>query len=477
MAYRYGDRYQMNLFPESIEDYVSPDDPVRAYDAFVETLNLSELEIAIDEKKEGNPEYYPKTMLKLLLYGYSYGTRGSRKLERACYHNISFIWLMGGLKPDHKTISEFRKRNKKKLKNIIKQCAKMCVKLGLIEGNTLFVDGTKIRANASINNTFTKERAETLLENIDKRIEQILDECDAIDEKEQNNFSLVKMQEELKDKKVLRAKIENIVKELQEEDKKSINLIDKACVKVKGRQGTHAGYNGQIVVDEKHGLIVNSDVVSASNDSNQFSVQIEQANEVIEHKCNNACSDAGYSSIDDLKKIDDQGINVIVPSQKQAHGTKSKLFDKEHFKYDRDKDCYICPCGHILQYSFFDKFKKHRIYQIIDKSICLTCKHFGSCTKSVINGRKIRRLLNEDIKLKLEQKYKEQKSQDIYKLRKERVEHQFGHIKRNLGVTSFFLKGLDGVKAEMSLFSSCFNILRMVTICCGVQKFIVKLST
>lgn len=475
MAYRYGDRNQMNLFPESIEEYVAPDDPVRAYDAFVETLNLSELGINIDEEKEGNPEYYPKAMLKLLLYGYSYGTRGARKLERACYHNISFIWLMGGLKPDHKTISEFRKKNKKALKNIIKQCAKMCIKLGLIEGNTLFVDGSKIRANASINNIFTKERAETLLKNIDKRIEQILNECDTIDEKEQNDSSLVKMQEELKDKKTLKAKIEDIVKELENEEKEYINSTDKDSVKIKGRQGTHAGYNGQIVVDEKHALIINSDVVNESNDLNQFAEQIEKANVVLSKQCENACGDAGYSDAEELKKIDDKGINVIVPSSKQAHGKEISPFDKAKFKYDSKNDCYICPQGYNLTYSFCDDNKNLKTYQIKDKHLCLKCSNYGICTKSK-KGRSIKRHYYEDTRIKIENQYTSEKSQAIYKLRKEKVEHPFGHIKRNLGVSSFLIRGLDGAKAEMSLFASCFNILRMITIYCGVQGFISKLT-
>ena len=184
MAYQYGDRFQMNLFPKSIEEYVGPEDPVRAYDAFVETLNLMELGIIWDEEQVGHPEYDPKAMLKLLVYGYSYGIRSSRKLERATYHNVSFIWLMGGLMPDHKTIARFRKNNKKPLKNILKQCAQLCIRLGLIEGNTLFVDGSKIRANASIDNIWTQERCEKYLKNIDEHIESILKECDVIDEKE-----------------------------------------------------------------------------------------------------------------------------------------------------------------------------------------------------------------------------------------------------------------------------------------------------
>ena len=476
MAYRYGDRYQMNMFPQSIEDYVAKDDPVRAYDAFAGTLDLKELGIVIEADKEGNPQYDPEAMVKLLLYGCSYGIRSSRKLERACYHNISFIWMMGGLKPDHKTISEFRKNNKRALAGIIKQCARLCVKLGLIEGNTLFTDGSKIRANASINNSFTKERAERLLANIDKRIEQILTECDRTDEKERDESSHVKLSEELKDKQVLKNKIADALAELKDSHKKSINITDDECVKVKGRQGIHAGYNGQIVVDEKHGLIANSDVVSESTDINQFSSQIEQAQTVIGHPCKNACADAGYANTDNLKRIHDKDITVIVPTKSQAHDTKSGPFDKEQFRYDDTNDCYICPEGQKLHYESFEASRKHLIYRISDVKICLACKHHGTCTKSR-HGRRIRRLVNDKTKTILEQIYRTESSQQIYKLRKEKVEHPFGHMKRNLGVASFLLRGVEAVKAEMSMFSSCFNISRLITICSGVQGFVARLST
>ena len=118
MAYRYGTRYQFGLFPQSIEDYVAPNDPVRAYDAFVEALDFNDLGIQIDPNQVGNSEYDPKAMLKLFVYGYSYGTRSSRKLEREIHHNLSFIWLCGGIKPDHKTIAEFRRNNKSALTKV-----------------------------------------------------------------------------------------------------------------------------------------------------------------------------------------------------------------------------------------------------------------------------------------------------------------------------------------------------------------------
>ena len=139
MAYRYGqDRHQMLVFPQSLDQYVAEDHPVRAYDAFVDTLDFDELGIELDAHRVGNSQYDPGLMLKLLLYGYSYGLQGSRKLERATYENVSFIWLMKNLKPDHKTICEYRRNNKEALKRALKLCARLCLKLDLIDGNVLF---------------------------------------------------------------------------------------------------------------------------------------------------------------------------------------------------------------------------------------------------------------------------------------------------------------------------------------------------
>ena len=125
MAYRNGKRNQMTFLPPCVEEYVSPEDPVRAYDAFVEALDFNELGIVYNPHKVGNSEYNPKTMLKLFVYGCSYGWKSSRLLERANHHNLSFIWLMGGLKPDHKNISEFRLNNKNVLKKVLKKCVRM----------------------------------------------------------------------------------------------------------------------------------------------------------------------------------------------------------------------------------------------------------------------------------------------------------------------------------------------------------------
>lgn len=474
MAYRHGDRKQKMLLPPSVDEYVAADAFVRAYDAIIESMDLSELGIDLDPHKVGCPQYDPKTMLKLLVYGYSYGVRSSRKLERETHYNLSFIWLTGGLKPDHKTIAEFRRRNKSSLQKVLKQCARLCINLGLIEGNTLFVDGSKIRANASISNSWTPKRCREALADIDERIKVILAECEQADADERNSGSLVSVDDRLKDEKSLKSKIRCLLEQLQKDQRNSINSTDSDCVKVRSRQGSHAGYNVQAVVDEKHGLIVSSDVVSENNDLHQFANQMQQANETLTQNCKTACADAGYAGYEELEKIDKQDIKVIVPSQKQASKVKRNYpFDKSNFRYDRENDCYICPAGQILKYRRTEPEERRRVYRV-KRSTCQKCCHFGQCTSGKI-GRKITRLTKEDLKDKLEAQYDQPEAREVFRLRKQKCEVPFGHIKRNLKVDSFLLRGLEGVRAEMSVLASCFNIARILSII-GVEGLIRRLA-
>jgi len=474
MAYRHAERKQRCLFPESIEEYVTVEDPVRAYDAFVEALDLGALDLAWDPHKVGCPQYDPRVMLKILVYGYSYGIRSSRKLERALHHNVSFMWLAGGLKPDFKTIARFRCDHRRALSKVLKQCALLCIELDLIAGNTLFVDGSKFRGNVSLKNLWTVERCERHLARIDKRIEVILAECDATDEQEADSGSLVQLQDELKKEEKLKAKVEKVLEKLQSEQLDRFNTTDPESARIHGRQGSHAGYNAQIVVDDQHGLILHSDVVNDNNDLGQFADQIDQANQTLDSPCQVACGDAGFANANELEKIDAQGIDVIVPSSKQAQGKTPGPFDKSRFHYESQQDLYICPEGVILPFRRLNGPKHQREYYP-GRNVCNNCPHFGTCTSSITTGRKIIRYENEAFREKLAAHYEEPASQVVYQRRKEKAELPFGHIKRNLGVDSFLLRGLSGVRAELSLLSSCFNMVRLIGLF-GVSGLVERLS-
>ena len=351
------------------------------------------------------------------------------------------------------------------------------MKLGLIEGNILFIDGTKIRADASRGKNYSRGQYESKLTGIDKRIEKLLQECDLIDEEEKEDGSLVKMEEELIDQKKLRERIKGILKEFEERGERNkdgvertINQTDPDSALMRSIHGSHASYNAQTVVDDKNGLIIHADAVSETKDINQLSAQVQQAEEGMERSCEVACADAGYSNTKELEKLEGKDIKVVVPSQRQALHESEKPFSKSQFTYDAEENCYYCPEGHPLIYATQKTDEEQLVYRVKDASLCRQCKNFGICTKSR-QGRKISRLLREELKEKIEKQFSTPESQEIYYRRKTRAEHPFGHIKHNLGIRNFLLRGREGAKAEISIGATCFNITRMITLLGGVLGF------
>lgn len=480
MAYKVGDRMQQTFLPNSIEDYVAQNDPVRVYDAFVDALDFQQLKIPIESIQSGADTYYPKQMVKLLVYGYSYGFRSSRKLARACQHNLSFIWLLGGLTPAYRTIARFRDKYKEQIKNILKQSVRMCLKLDLIDGNSLFIDSSVFKANASLQKTYNQERCNKALKKINAHIDQLVDEIQHIDTQDQEPSTELNAQ--LTDQNKRKERIQEIVKELSQrqqnctkEQTPTYNTTDPECTKIHKSNKTTAGYTVQMTSDGKHGLIVHAKSTNIHNDSGQLNDQIQESKSILQRTPGAVAADTGYYSLADISQVDNN-ITVVIPSQKQILKERKKgysgPFDKEQFTYDETSDQYICPQGHRFNRVGFDKHKQQYSYRTKKKN-CLTCQHFGECTRSP-RGRTIKRSLHENLKERLGQIYESEQGQNIYAQRKQRAELPFGHMKHNLSANEFLLKGKSGTNAEISLLSTAFNITRMISII-GVAKLILNL--
>jgi hypothetical protein len=182
--------------------------------------------------------------------------------------------------------------------------------------------------------------------------------------------------------------------------------------------------------------------------------------------------------VEELEKIEKQSIKVIVPSiGETSRKRKQTSFDKQNFHYDAAADRYVCPEGQELELKRVTPGGIKGLvkeYEIIDKRTCQQCPHFGVCTTSQ-KGRRVSRLSHEDARDRLDQQYRQPESQAIYRLRQQKVELPFGHIKRNLGVSSFLLRGRLGARAEISILATCFNLSRLMTLL-GVSTLIAKLS-
>jgi transposase len=187
MGFIYGaHRHEAILFPERLDDYIAEENPVRFIDAFVDHLNLTTLGFQrATPAATGRPAYHPADLLKLYIYGYLYRLRSSRRLEQETHRNVELMWLLKKLRPDHKTIADFRKNNLVPLRQVCREFTVLCKQLDLFAGELVAIDGSKCKAVNAKERYFTPDKLTKLLQQIDQRVEghlQVLDGQDNQDE-------------------------------------------------------------------------------------------------------------------------------------------------------------------------------------------------------------------------------------------------------------------------------------------------------
>src|SRR5437868_13414100 len=176
------DRSQLLLLPEAVDDYVGPDNPVRFIDVFVDGLDLAAASfIHVEPKVTGRPGYAPADLLKLYIYGYLNRVRSSRRLEAETHRNIEVIWLPRHLKPDFKTIADFRRINHKAFRPVFRQFVLLCRQLDLFGRELIAVDGTRIKAVNNKDRNFTRASLTEFIKLADTKLEDYLQRLDKSD--------------------------------------------------------------------------------------------------------------------------------------------------------------------------------------------------------------------------------------------------------------------------------------------------------
>ena len=445
---------QMSFMPFSLDEMIEEDNPVRGISAVVDVLNKDILNFNHSQtKKTGRPPYDPIVMFKIYLYCYYNKIRSSRLIEKECKRNLELIWLTGGLAPDHKTIAEFRKNNKRAIEAAHKEFVKLCCDLNLVGKEIVAVDGTKIRANNSRKNNVTISKLNKMIEHHEENIREYFNQLAQNDIAEDT----ATIKSKLKHAQEKKLECENMIAEMEAEGIKEKSLTDPDSHQMGvANKGTDIAYNVQNVVDEKEHLIVTTDVVTSPADQTQLYAMAEKTAQELNISIDEAIlvlADKGYWRIDDLVKCsEDERINAIVavPSEKGKEG-----FKKSDFKYDKEKDIYVCPMGNILTRW------KGKTATYTNVKACKECPCKDQCTKSE-RGKALVRNEAEDILDEFKQKYAE--NQELYKLRQQIVEHTFGTIKRDLGFTYFLTRRLENVKTENFLHVLTYNLKRVLNI-------------
>jgi len=438
-----GDRNQMWLLPPSVDKWVPVNHVVRFIWEIVKQMNLRAFYFSYG--MEGRPPYDPAMMLAVLIYAYCQGRRSSRKISKACEEELPYRWLTGNTVPDHCAISRFRSRHEKLMKTVFCEILSVCAEAGLVRVGDVYLDGTKIKGNASLS-------ANRTLDQLNKEIEQMLEEAKAVDEEEDRRLGPTRRGDELPKEmedpesrlarlKEAKARLETKANAEREEQKKKLrdreeeekqagrkkpgpkpkepedtvqrdrkaNATDPESRIMNTRQGYVQGYNGQAVVSKEQ-IIVGADVTQEENDLYQLEPMIHETKESldgagIEKGIDTCTADTGYWR-DDLpvKSIEAGGPKLLIAVQKDSK-QREQCLDEEHSH------------GRIPA----DASSRERM------------------------GRR------------LKTKWGKAK----YKLRSQTVEPVFGQIKAAMGIYGFMRRGIDAVRSEWKLICSCHNLMKL----------------
>lgn len=494
---------QILLFPASLEEKIDQHHPVRIVNTIIERINIDPL--IRKYKGGGSSSYHPRMMLKVLVYAYLVNLYHSRKIEAALKENIYFMWLAGMNQPDHNTINRFRsERLKDVLKEVFGQVVKLLTDQGLVSLQEIYLDGTKIQANANrysfvwggaVNRS--RHRIEEQLKGLWAYTQQVAAEelndteplqFEGIDA-QQVGDTIRRIDQALQGKPIPRqirkkiqyakrcwpknmAKNEQKVKILGQRRSYSKTDPDATFMPMKedpkGKGQLKAGYNFQISTSDQ--FILNYSVHQNTNDINTLKPHVEEFKALYHQTPRSLCTDAGYGSEENYAYLEKEGIENFVKyylfDKEQIKANKNDPFRIDNLFYNEEKDIVYCPIGQPMT-----RTEEHTVYSetgFAQQQIryqaqnCNGCPMRGPCFKGKGNRtisinpklRKYKRKVRENLLSELGLRHRKKRVVD--------VEPVFAFIKHNKGFRRFNLRGFEKVKVEVGLLAIANNLSKLV---------------
>jgi len=426
---------QPYLLPPSLDDWLPQDHLARFISETVDQMDLSALITAYRSNGQGSAAYHPAMMVKILLYAYCMGIPSSRKIAKALVDDVAFRWLAAGNFPDFRTISEFRKRHLRALQDLFPQILLLCKASGLVKAGIIALDGTKVKANASLSRNKTYEQLSKQEKRLKEKLEALLEQAEKTDQEEDRLYGSKRgdeLPEDLSTAEKRLAKIKEAKKYLEQEARKKaeakkskeshkkhgrksqkpddtvkpeakVNMTDSESRIQKTSKGYIQGYNAQAVATENQ-IVIACDVVNEANDIHQLKPMLEQAQQnlsEIDVYAKTVLADAGYCSDDNLEYLESKDeINALVSTRKEQEMRKAESGSK-NIRHRSDR------------------------YKAMDRNLQNPVSRY------------------------------------IYGFRKRIIEPVFGQMKHCQGFSGFLLRGLEKVKDEFTLWCSAHNILKL----------------
>lgn len=496
---------QLSLLPPSLEELIEPNHVVRVVRGIIDQINID----SIISKYQGGgaSSFHPRMMLKIIVYGYLSNIYTSRKIEQAVSSNIHFMWLAGMQRPDHNTINRFRSEKLKGvLKEIFSQVVLLMADQGLVDIKTVYVDGTKVEANANKYTFVWGKVIKRNKERIKQQIQELWSYAERVAKEELMDNDPSTFQQINADQ--LNKTIDSINKALKDKDvdkkvKQKLNYAKKNWPKnldkyqaqeaIMGKRNSYsktdpdatfmrmkddhmrngqlkAGYNWQLSTSDQ--IILNYDIYSHRADTltladhlDQYELMYGKAPEVV-------VADSGYGSEQNYEYLEDKQIesyvkyNYFHQEQKQKLKIKpSDAFKTKHLYYNKKGDYFICPMGQKMTKKG-EENKKTKTDHSYNVSVyqarnCNGCPMRGACHKSE-NNRIIKYNHNlARLKAKAQENLLSEQGIAHRSKRPADVEAVFGNIKHNKKFTRFILRGKEKVLIEVGLISLAHNLAKI----------------
>lgn len=487
---------------------IAEDHPVRLVDEILDQLDWTTWEASY-HGSHGQPPIHPSVMAKILLFAMIRRLRSSRVIEYELKHSIDFIWLASGRRIDHTTISEFRRKNAKALRDIFKQMIKCAINLGVANLSELCIDGTRVLASASKYKTWTAERLAKALEQLDAQIAEalaLLETNDSFDEDLLGqDISAERLPDAISDLQQRREQLTQHMEAAQQMDEArrrngtkgpgQIPKTDPDSRILPSKEGGYAAnYTPMVTTESTGGMIVHVDVVIGNVEHDQFGTIIDTVQDDFDVEVDRVLGDSAYINGENLCTAEEKEVELIGPLAEKEHPNnpavredptqpvvaedidklpirpQTKRFDKSAFVYDEESNVYYCPAGKPLEHRKTERTRqadgKTLRREIYTCNMCAGCPLAAQCRQDpkAVGGRSVVEDQYEPARRRHRERMKRDESQTSYLRRQHAGEFPFAVIKHHFGLRRFLLRGQAAVTQEWLWGSTAFNLLKLMSV-------------
>ncbi len=422
------------MFPLTLDEFLPADHLCRVIEAFVKRLGMQELGFERAEPAEtGRPGYDPRDLLKLYLYGYMNQLRSSRRLEAECVRNVEVMWLLGRLRPDYKSIAEFRRLHREAVKAAGAELVRLAREVGLVRGEWVAIDGSKFRAVSSAQRVRERDA-----------VERYLQEMEAADAQD----------DVVIDHSAMQAALQKLGNDPEPEARF-----------MRTTEGKRPAYNVQAAVDAECGIIVAQAVTTEATDNRSLLPMAEAAQQAVgSPESLHVVADAGYSNGEQAAGCEARGIEPHVAANRSVNSQgDGQMFAGSEFYHDQTTDTMVCPAGQRLQRKAVQK-KRRQVVYVGEAAVCGACPLRAHCTTAA------RRTVKRHIYEAALQRMQQRATAEAMRLQRCVVERVFAALKYgSFGHPRFLLRGCGGAQTEISLAMMAYNLKRMMAVLGGIS--------